>query len=331
MKCLKVDPRHPDAESIAEAGDLLRRGGLVAFPTETVYGLGADALDPRAVRRIFEAKGRPGDNPLILHVPRWEDAEGVARVDPRAAFLFRKFSPGPLTLVLPALPSVPREVTAGLDTVAVRIPNHAVALALLREAGCPVAAPSANSSGRPSPTTAEAVLEDLGDRVDLVLDGGPAAVGLESTVVDATGEHLVLLRPGGLSLEDLEALGGPVCLPDHEVVLRRSPGTRHRHYAPRIPVVLWDPGEGGRAGSEELDPVRRWGYVGMAPPPFPCDMERRFPDLAAYAAGLFAALRSLERGAAEAILAEWPEGVGVGRALRDRLLRASEPSYTSGR
>jgi len=122
-----------------------------------------------------------------------------------------------------------------------------------------------------------------------------------------------------------------VCLPDHEVVLRRSPGTRHRHYAPRIPVVLWDPGEGGRAGSEELDPVRRWGYVGMAPPPFPCDMERRFPDLAAYAAGLFAALRSLERGAAEAILAEWPEGVGVGRALRDRLLRASEPSYTSGR
>ena len=326
MRCLILDPLFPDGDVIAEGGRLLRQGALVAFPTETVYGLGANGLDPRAVRRIFEAKGRPPDNPLILHVACQEDVEAVARVDHRARLLFRHFSPGPLTLVLPALSVVPREVTAGLETVAVRIPDHAVALALVRAAACPVAAPSANSSGRPSPTTAEAVVEDLGNRVDLVLNGGPTTVGLESTGVDATGASRVLLRPGGLSLEDLEAVAGPVLLPERGEMLRRSPGTRHRHYAPRVPVVLWSAREDF---PENTSMVRAeghaWGYVGMAPPPCRCVAERRFSNEAAYAAGLFAALRALERCPVEAILAEWPENVGVGRALRDRLRRASEP------
>lgn len=325
MRRLTVDPHFPDFGVLEDAAAVLCRGGLVAFPTETVYGLGANGLDPQAVRGIFRAKGRPADNPLILHVATVADVATVARLDSRARDLFLRFAPGPLTLVLPALPGVPREVTAGLDTVAVRIPNHAVALGLLRVFGYPLAAPSANSSGRPSPTTADAVVEDLGGGIDVILDGGSTVVGVESTVVDATGDALVLLRPGGLAVEDLEAVAGPVVLANGKETMRRSPGTRHRHYAPSVPVVLWDSSGNFKKLLEGESFPQRWGYVGMAPAPIGCVAERRFASLDTYAAGFFAALRALERLPLDAILAEFPSDTGIGRALQDRLRRAAEP------
>ncbi len=285
-RTLRIDPDAIDDEQLRPAADWLRAGGLVAFPTETVYGLGANALDAAAVRRVFSAKGRPADNPIIVHAPdaatAWRVTTGPTDL---AARLARRFWPGPLTLVLPASDVLPRDVTAGLSSVAVRVPDHPVALALLRLAAVPVAAPSANRSGRPSPTTAAHVLDDLGDAVDLVVDGGACAVGLESTVVDARGEVPVVLREGAITREDLMAALGPGNTPDvadtadvagvgavgrlpdaadgadaADVVgrparpgapadrlpdLAASPGTRHRHYAPACRVHLAPPGEAG--------------------------------------------------------------------------------------
>ncbi|MEW6048828.1 MAG: L-threonylcarbamoyladenylate synthase, partial [Bacillota bacterium] len=237
-RVVKVDPHHPDAEVLRQAGRVIRDGGLVAFPTETVYGLGADALSDRAVQRIFEAKGRPADNPLIVHVASVEAVGDLAFPDPfgRWEMLARRFWPGPLTLVLPCRPVVSRAVTAGLGTVAIRMPRHAVALGLIDAAGRPVAAPSANRSGRPSPSSASHVLEDLDGRIEWVLDGGPTGVGVESTVLDLCGEVPVVLRPGGVGLEALTDALGEVKLAGEEVApgeAPRSPGLKYRHYAPR--------------------------------------------------------------------------------------------------
>ena len=230
--------RVADAEAVKEAGKLLKAGGLVVFPTETVYGLGANALDPAAVQRIFEAKGRPADNPLIVHVASVEAAKRLVSSWPPLADRFaRAFWPGPLTLVLPRDPKVPDLVTAGLGSVAIRVPAHPVAQAVLRAAGVPIAAPSANTSGRPSPTTAQHAEADLGDKVQLYLDGGPATVGVESTVVSVLGEQPVLLRLGAIPRETLERMvpgwgkadgAGPAL----------SPGTKHRHYAPQARVRI---------------------------------------------------------------------------------------------
>ncbi|MDI6869750.1 MAG: L-threonylcarbamoyladenylate synthase [Bacillota bacterium] len=248
-RVVRVDPVHPAPGALREAGEVLRGGGLVAFPTETVYGLGADALNPAAVRRIFAAKGRPGDNPLIIHVADRESLAGLVKEVPEAArALMDRFWPGPLTLVLPKAELVPDEVTAGLATVAVRMPNHRVALGLIAAAGVPVAAPSANRSGRPSPTTAAHVWEDLGGRVEFILDAGPTGVGVESTVVDLTGPRPVVLRPGGLALEDLRQVAGEVtvdpALLGREVDRPRSPGLKYTHYAPKAPLTLIEPGPG---------------------------------------------------------------------------------------
>jgi L-threonylcarbamoyladenylate synthase len=205
-RLIRVDAAMPDRAELAQAADVLRAGGLVAFPTETVYGLGANALDPAAVARVFAAKGRPSDNPMIVHAPdaetAWQVTEGPT---PLAMRLASRFWPGPLTLVLNAAPDLPRAATAGLPSVAVRVPDHPVALALLRAAGVPVAAPSANRSGRPSPTTAAHVLADLGDVVDVIVDGGPCAIGVESTVVDVRGDAPVVLREGAITRELLAA------------------------------------------------------------------------------------------------------------------------------
>jgi L-threonylcarbamoyladenylate synthase len=231
-------------------------------------------------------------------------------------------------LVLPALPVVPKEVTAGLDTVALRMPDHPVALALIAAAGCPVAGPSANRSGRPSPTDARAVAEDLGDRVDLVLDAGSVEIGLESTVVDLTEREPLLLRPGGMPRERLERfLGEPLKIPgaagkDAE---RRSPGTRHRHYAPLVPVLVW---EGGALPSE-ADPLFA-GFVGLTPPPAGFARTLLFDSEENYARGIFAAFRSLEaQEGCRHIVAEWPRAEGIGLALRDRIRRASGASIDS--
>ena len=277
-RVVAVDPERLDRDLIGEAAACLRRGGLVVFPTETVYGLGADATNGRAVSGIFAAKGRPSDNPLIVHVASPEDvASLVTRIDSRAEVLMRTFWPGPLSLVLLRSPRVAPEVSCGLDTVAVRMPRHPVALELIRLAGVPVAAPSANTSGRPSPTRVQDVLADLDGRVDYVLDAGPCPVGVESTVLDLTGPVPTVLRPGGVTLEELrrvigrvefapgtsEAAAGPASASPAEPASQRSsepvagpplaarsPGLRHRHYAPRARLVLVPPVPPAGAGTD---------------------------------------------------------------------------------
>lgn len=318
----RVDPQNPDENFVRKAASVIRSGGLVAFPTETVYGLGANALDPKAVRSIFAAKGRPADNPLIVHVHEPESVERLGRADGRSLKLMALFWPGPLTLVIAAASGVPSEVTGGLDSVAVRMPDHAVALALIRGSGVPIAAPSANRSGRPSPTTPEAVLEDMGGRIEIILDAGPTDVGVESTVLDVTGEVPVLLRPGGVSIESIRKAVGDVSFsPGQEA--GRSPGTRYRHYAPSIPVILLDPEVCWQNDLRLKDAGSRIAYVGVSPAPMPVFVQIIFGSVKEYAGGLFSALRELERSGACIILAELPPEEGVGLAVRDRLRRAA--------
>ncbi|MGL4550066.1 MAG: L-threonylcarbamoyladenylate synthase [Gemmataceae bacterium] len=303
---------------LATAAALLRAGRLVAFPTETVYGLGADALDEAAVRRIFEAKGRPSHNPLIVHVAGPDQAAQVAHWSDAAALLARRFWPGPLTLVLPRRGPVPDAVTGGGPTVAVRQPDHPLALALLAAAGVPLAAPSANRSGRLSPTTADHVLADLDGRIDAVLDGGPTSAGIESTVLDLSGPTPRLLRPGPILPAALEALVGPVGrgVPPAVGALP-SPGMLERHYAPRTPLTLAADdgaallGEGGGLLT----------HLGTAPPGV--TVERLPADAAGYAAGLYAALHRLDRlGLTRIVVAAPPDGEAW-LAVRDRLRRAA--------
>jgi L-threonylcarbamoyladenylate synthase len=317
---VKIDRWNPDSKPLARAASILKNGGLAAFPTETVYGLGADGLNPDAVNKIFQAKGRPADNPLILHVAEPQQATSLAEVDSRAADTIRAFWPGPLTLVLPARSHIPKEVTAGLSTVALRMPDHPVALALIERAECPVAAPSANQSGRPSPTDAEAVAADLGDRIDILLDAGSVDVGLESTVIDLTGRRVLLLRPGGTPVEKLEEFfGEPLEAPEDDAK-KRSPGTRYRHYAPTLPVSIWTPDEGEIPRS--IDPSTS-GFMGMTP--LSVDFARTvlFDSEDAYARGVFAGFRHFEAEGLRHIVVEWPRPQGIGLALQDRIRRAS--------
>ena len=226
-------------------GSVIRSGGLVAFPTETVYGLGANGLDGEAVNKIFEAKGRPNDNPLILHIAKKSDLKDLWKSVPeRARLLMDEFWPGPLTMVYLKSSRVPEEVTGGLDTVAVRMPDNRTALALIRAAGVPIAAPSANLSGKPSPTTADHVKADLNGRIDVIIDGGPCNIGVESTVVSLMGGAVTILRPGGITREMLEAVIGPVNLspavlaPLKPGEAAASPGMKYRHYAPDAQVIV---------------------------------------------------------------------------------------------
>ncbi len=225
------------ADAIARAAELLRAGEIVAFPTETVYGLGANAFDPDAVARVFAAKGRPADNPLIVHVASPAEIEQCGKMNDRARLLASTLMPGPLTLVLPTNPAIPAIARAGLATVAIRVPAHATAIELIARSG-PLVAPSAHPSGRPSPTTARHVVDDLGGRIAAVLDAGACTVGIESTVVDISGPRVVVLRPGTITAAAIEAaLGEPVVI-DTGSRLARSPGMKYRHYAPAIPVRL---------------------------------------------------------------------------------------------
>ena len=311
-----------DLLALADAAAVLQRGGLVAFPTETVYGLGADAFNPRAVARIFEVKARPSFDPLIVHLAEAASLDWVAVADdPRATDLAARFWPGPLTLVLKRRPELPDIVTSGLDTVGVRVPAHAAARALIAAAGTPLAAPSANPFGYVSPTTAAHVAELLGDAVDLVLDGGPCRVGLESTILSLAGEP-VILRPGGLPREALEeALGMalPVAGPSERPL---APGQLQRHYVTRTPLVILakparaaPPGP-GRVGLLAQRPTRAAGFAAV---------EVLAPDgaLETAAARLFAALRRLDGLGLDRILAEPCEEQGLGYAIMDRLRRAA--------
>jgi L-threonylcarbamoyladenylate synthase len=325
-----VDAVVPQPEVIGRAARLLRDGGLVAFPTETVYGLGANALDPVAVAGIFAAKGRPANNPIIVHVADAPTAQTVADWTETAARLAERFWPGPLTMVLPRRLMVPDIVTAGGPTVAVRVPAHPVARALIRRAEVPLAAPSANRSTQLSPTRADHVLRGLGGRIPLILDGGPTAGGLESTVLDVTCSPPRLLRPGLVSLADIEAfLGTRLCQASHAPGSTRSlpsPGMMARHYAPRAVLEC--------APDEDRDRVEglcrrglRVGWLTFLPPPISpvaglrvVQMPR---DPIAYATRLYAVLHTLDDDGRERIVATLPPETEEWQAVRDRLQRAA--------
>lgn len=330
-------------DDLARAAALLRAGGLVAIPTETVYGLAVRADDADAVARLFAAKGRPADNPLIVHVAEVADvAKVAATVTPLARTLLERFAPGPLTIVLPARDDLPRAVTAGLDTVAVRIPDHPVARSLLRLADVSLAAPSANRSSRPSPTCAEHVLDDLDGLIDAVVDGGPTPLGLESTVVDARGTVARVLREGGLDRETLAAIGAGQVAAEQDALGRvgggddepRTPGTRHRHYAPRVPVHLAAAGDGPADAALLARPGRRVGLVAvraagpttLGPTVDGVEVLAVPADAATLAVDLFALLRTAETAGLDALVVEEVEEVGVGRTVMDRLRRAAEAS-----
>ena len=305
------------------AAAVLRAGGVVAFPTETVYGLGANALDPVAVARVFEIKGRPRFDPLIVHVASLGEAlELVTDFPFRARLLAEKFWPGPLTLVLPKSRVVPEIVTAGLPTVALRVPAHPVARELIRRTALPIAAPSANPFGQVSPTTAEHVARHLGQRIDELIDAGPCAIGVESTVVLLPSEGTaVLLRPGGTPVEEIEAVVGPLTLRDIEASQPLAPGQLPRHYAPRTPLELCDvvapPPAGHRVGM--LAFCEAPSHPGFAA----VEILSPAGDLREAAARLFAALHRLDALGLDRIVAERVPAVGLGRAINDRLQRAA--------
>ncbi|MEU1441605.1 L-threonylcarbamoyladenylate synthase [Streptomyces mirabilis] len=326
----RVTARTSDIE---KAAGVLRAGGLVALPTETVYGLGANAEDPAAVSRIFQVKGRPPSHPLIVHVSGAEHLDDwVQEVPATARLLAERFWPGPLTLVLRRGRRVPLEATGGLETVAVRVPDHPAALALLSAFGGGVTAPSANRFGSVSPTTADDVRAELGDAVDFVLDGGPCKVGVESTIVDATGEIPTILRPGGATREDLEAvLGCPLAVPATSHI--RVPGQHPSHYAPSARVVLVEP----ESVVDEARLAQEQGHhVGVLLPPSLAGTPVKAhavvdvpASLAAYARGLYGFLRELDQRRCDLIVASLPVEEGLGLAIANRLRRAAGPRPTA--
>ncbi len=306
-----------DPQQIERAAELIRDGRLVAFPTETVYGLGANAFDAEAVARIFEVKGRPSTSPLIVHVASLEGARELASGWPGSAEkLGRRFWPGPLTLVLPKQSRIPGIVTAGLDTVGLRVPSHPVALELLRAARVPIAAPSANRFTRLSPTSADHVREGLGSEVDLVLDGGPAEVGIESTVLSLAGEGPVLLRPGMISAEAIEEVVGPVSVGGSAGEgSHPSPGMHPRHYSPRTPVQLVERGHVPSSG--------RGAYLGFGEAAAAARLVEMPRDARRYAAILYETLHALDREGWDWIAIAWPPQEREWEAVRDRLERAA--------
>jgi L-threonylcarbamoyladenylate synthase len=327
---MKVSAKAPQKRLILTAAEVLRRGGLVAFPTETVYGLGADAMNADAVKQIFVAKGRPMDNPMIVHIATLADLQALTECVPEEARqLIERFWPGPLTLILKKSPNVLDDVTGGLDTVAVRMPQNKIALALIKALGHPIAAPSANLSGRPSGTTSGHVLQDFAGKIDMILDGGPVTVGVESTVLDLSQKPPAILRPGAVTQENLVPLLGRVVMGRGAETRKRSPGTRYRHYSPKARVTLVEPGDekavanmiGQRIqhGKRVALVTRRAGYGKNVKA-----IVRIMPeDLEDYARRIFAVLRELDELAVEEIIIEKTEEKGIGVAIMDRLKRAA--------
>ena len=333
MKTLLLSAQAPETASIA--ADLIQKGELVAIPTETVYGLGANGLDEEAVAKIFQAKGRPQDNPLILHICGPEQIELFCHHIPQSAYdLAAAFWPGPLTLVLPARDVVPRRTTGGLDTVAVRCPDNAVTREIIQLSGVPIAAPSANISGKPSTTTAQHVLHDHDGKIAAIVDGGPCRVGVESTIVDLTEERPRLLRPGGIGPEQLLTVLGDlvvdkaVTAPIDKDAVVKAPGMKYRHYAPAEPVVIvsgsretaaqyihrhFTPGDRVLCFEEEL-PL----YADCAPLSY-----GKEADVNTLSAGLFAALRELDDPKIHQVFARCPVGGGVAYAVQNRLRKAA--------
>ena len=331
---IKADPETFDAECLAEPADFIRNGGLVAFPTETVYGLGADGTNDSAVKKIFEAKGRPQNNPLILHFAQIEDCAQYAECDCRFYSLAEAFMPGPLTVVLPSKGKCAPSVTAGLDSVAVRVPIHPVARELIRSSGRPIAAPSANLSGRPSPTTAEHVIADLDGKADAIIDGGACSVGLESTIVKLDKNGATLLRPGGITLEMLRSVLGEVTVapevlaPPEPGAVPLSPGMLLKHYAPKAPLYLVRSEHENdlivffnEAAKVSDNAVICFNGYGPNQPNVYFLGERE--DESEHARRLFDLLRLADKNGAARIYAPMPKRDGMGLALQNRMLRAA--------
>ena len=322
-----------DADAaIAEAAEVIKRGGLVAFPTETVYGLGADAFRPEAVAKVFQAKGRPSDNPLIIHVAEISQFHEIGKNIPALALqLAERFWPGPMTLVVEHRGNVPPIVTADLPTAAIRIPNHHVALQLIRKASRGIVGPSANLSGKPSPTTAQHVYDDLNGKVDIILDSGPTTIGIESTVIDVTSEPFTVLRFGGLTIEEIENVVGGVITTSTDDLSKRSPGTRHRHYAPHAHVELIPEGDTKHFLQSLEHHRKRRENIGCIVHSNELSFQQSSKHLFIisvqardYANSLFKLLRTLDERGVDIILVETISEHGLGAAIMDRLRKASD-------
>lgn len=310
-------------QNILNAANVIKAGGLAAFPTETVYGLGADGLNPIAVSKIFEAKNRPAFNPLILHIANYNQLEEICYINnKKIELLIAAFWPGPLTLVLPKKNTVPDIVTSGNETVAVRMPDHPVALSLISKAGRPIAAPSANKFGELSPTTAEHVAKQLGQNVDIILDGGACRVGVESTILEVTEDKIIILRPGGVPIEEIEEVAGKILLKKNNLSKPNSPGQLPFHYAPKIPLKILS-----EKVLEELK-GKKVGAIFFSENKYDIKFDvikilSVKKDFREAAANLFSYLHELENSGVDVIVAESVKETGLGKAIMDRLIKAS--------
>ncbi|MDO5396480.1 MAG: L-threonylcarbamoyladenylate synthase [bacterium] len=334
-KLIRINPENINPEDLKEAAEIIKSGGLAAMPTETVYGLGGNALDAEAAGKIYAAKGRPSDNPLIIHVCSYEQIFEYTRDVPEyAKKLIKAFMPGPFTIILKKADIIPDTVTAGLDSVAVRFPSHPVAQELIRLSGVPIAAPSANLSGKPSPTTAEHVIDDMMDKIDCIIDGGSCEVGVESTIVDATGESPEILRPGGVTLEMLREVCSDTEVDRNVLSLTtpnekpKCPGTKYKHYAPDAEVTVVEGSRDSvRTKIKELIAANRGKIIGVL-----TMYESAYDDAViistsstnkGYARDLFGALREFDKLGCELVFAEFCENDGVGLAVKNRLYKSA--------
>ena len=339
-KIIRTDPEHIDPAAMREAGRILKEGGLVAFPTETVYGLGGNALDERASGKIYAAKGRPSDNPLIVHIAETDALFQITEEVPKKAMAMAEaFWPGPLTMIFRKNEKVPLATTGGLSSVAVRMPSHPVALALIREGGGFVAAPSANTSGRPSPTTADHVKEDLSGKIDMILDGGPVGIGLESTIVDFTEETPTILRPGYINREMMEKVIGPVrtdpgLIAADSAVRPKAPGMKYRHYAPKAEMTVVEGEEKAvqekirQLASEKIRQGLRVGIIATdeSAPFYPEGIVKSIGARSceeSIARHLYSVLREFDQCGADCIFSEAFDTPQMGRAIMNRLLKAA--------
>jgi len=339
-KIVKMDPDNLDYDIIKEAAQIINNGGVVVFPTETVYGIGADALNDTAVEKIFKAKGRPQDNPLIVHIQDVEELYDLSREVPENAIILAdKFWPGPLTMILYKKDILSDKITAGLSTAAIRFPKNKIALALIKESGKPIAAPSANTSGKPSPTEASHVIEDLMGKVDMIIDGGSTYIGIESTVVDVTGDVPMILRPGGITREDISRVLGkcdydPAIIKSNEKIVPKSPGQKYRHYSPKAKVILYKGTLDNIAQRivEDYDKFTQDGLrVGIMST---VQTEKYYEDKTTICVGdrtkpisissnLFKNLRNFDHMGMDVILAEAVEEEELGKAIMNRLGKAA--------
>lgn len=340
-KLVKIDCRNIESDNLKEAADIIREGGLVAFPTETVYGLGADALRPEAAKKIYEAKGRPSDNPLIVHICEFKELVSIAReVPPEAEKLAEAFWPGPLTMIVWKNDRVPYATTGGMDTVAVRMPNHPVALALIKESGCLIAAPSANTSGKPSPTEASHVALDMDGKIPMILDGGAVGIGIESTIVDLTEDVPMILRPGYITKEMLEEVLGkevridPGIIADASDKKPKAPGMKYKHYAPKADLILVEGEENAviqKINALVLEKQKKGEKVGVIATDETKDRYHADyvvsigarTDEDAIARHLYKILREFDAWEVDAIYSESFATPRIGQAIMNRLMKAA--------